>query len=232
MTFNSYSSFGEDAILNGIIKRLEWLNDCKLENLTYVDLGCYEPIDHSNTFFLYDKGWTGTLVDANPALIDKITTLRPKDIFLNVLVSTDNNEKDFFIFSDEGASNTASKEFAEKISLSQGVEVSKTVKVKSMTIDEIVKKHIDNFKQDPFFIDIDIEGHDLEILESYSWKVRIPIIMIEENVGEQYFNSKIKTILLDNGYIPIASTILSTIYIDETSDIFKSIKKIGNKNYE
>lgn len=225
--FNSYSSYGEDAILSGIIDRVEWINQKSIGNLTYIDLGCFDPVEHSNTFFLYNKGWKGTLVDANPALKQKNIETRPEDIFLNTAVSTNKKEVYFFIFSDEGSSNTASQDFATKISNSQNSKVQNIIKVKSMTLDEIILFHIDNFKSIPFFIDIDIEGHDLEIIENYSWKTRIPIIMIEDEISEQYFNSKIKQVMIKNNYLPVASTILSTIYIDQNLDIFKNIKSLG-----
>lgn len=228
--FNSYSLYGEDAILNGVFKRLEWINQSKIENLTYIDLGCFHPVEDSNTFFLYESGWTGTLVDANPSLKNKILDVRPKDLFLNCMVSTNNEDSDFFMFSDNASSNTALKSFADKISSSQNVKIEKIIKIRSMTLDDIVSKHIESFKQNPFFIDIDIEGYDLEILKNYSWDTRIPIVMIEDGIGNQYFESEIKSIMVKNKYVPIASTILSTIYIDKTYEMFKNIKSLGINN--
>lgn len=227
--FNSYSSYGEDAILNGLFNRIEWINEAPLESLTYIDLGCFDPILHSNTFFLYLLGWRGTLVDANPTLKQSIDSSRPEDLFINNIVSTDNSDHAFFMFSNGASSNTASKEFADKISISQNVPILNELSIKSITLDEIVNAHISKFRQDPFLIDIDIEGWDLNIIKSYSWKVRIPVVMIEDNIGDLFYSTEIRAELENQGYIPIASSILTTIYIDSKSEHFSKIKNIGPK---
>ena len=41
-----YSQFGEDAVLREII-------GTKSQKGTYLDIGCYHPRKHSNTYFLY-----------------------------------------------------------------------------------------------------------------------------------------------------------------------------------
>ena len=46
-----YSQFGEDKILKELI--LDNFN-----NGFYVDVGCFHPKKHSNTYLLYKKGWS------------------------------------------------------------------------------------------------------------------------------------------------------------------------------
>ena len=43
---NSYSSFGEDLIINKFFKK---------KNGFYVDVGAYHPLEDNNTFLLYKK---------------------------------------------------------------------------------------------------------------------------------------------------------------------------------
>lgn len=225
--FNSYSSYGEDAILNGLFDRADWINSSQLGNKTYIDLGSFDPILHSNTFSFYLKGWRGTLVDANPIFIEKTLESRPEDLFLNNLVSTKSSTESFFIFHNMGSSNTASPEYADKISKSQDVSVSSEIFIKSLTLDEIVDIHIKRFNEEPFLIDIDIEGWDLEVIKSYSWKVRIPVVLIEEVGCKSFGQSEVKEEMLKIGYFPVATTVLSTVYIDSYSEYFTKIKNLG-----
>jgi hypothetical protein len=51
----------------------------------YMDIGCGDPINGSNTAFLRDRGWAGLAVDANPGYADY---WRGKADFVQAIVST------------------------------------------------------------------------------------------------------------------------------------------------
>ena len=46
----------------------------------FLDLGCFHPTRHNNTFQLYKKGWNGINIDLNKFTIDLFNTIRPRDI--------------------------------------------------------------------------------------------------------------------------------------------------------
>ena len=50
----SYSQEGEDIFLRKIFNKKKGF---------YVDVGCYHPLDGSNTYLLYKKGWNGINLD-------------------------------------------------------------------------------------------------------------------------------------------------------------------------
>ena len=137
--FESYSSYGEDSILNGVIKRLSWLmgKDLFAQN-TYIDIGSFHPVKESNTYFLYKKGWFGTLVDPNSYFNVLVHELRPNDILYNCAVDIESGTKEFFMFGDMDSSNTLSSDFAERKKNSQHTAVSWTAQVPTKTINEIV----------------------------------------------------------------------------------------------
>ena len=58
---SSFSQFGEDLIINKILK--------KIPNGNYLDLGSFHPIHFSNTFLLYLRGWRGVNIDGNEDMI-------------------------------------------------------------------------------------------------------------------------------------------------------------------
>ena len=48
----------------------------------YLDIGAGRAHDISNTRMLYELGWQGLCIDANPEYVEEWAQLRPKDIFL------------------------------------------------------------------------------------------------------------------------------------------------------
>lgn len=91
LDFLSFSQRGEDKI----IKRL--LEERGVKKPYYLDLGCGDPIEISNTFKSYLQGGSGWVVDANPKLEDKWLMIRRRDNFLNALISIDTKPKEFYV---------------------------------------------------------------------------------------------------------------------------------------
>lgn len=226
--FESYSSYGEDALFNGVLKRLSWLMQKDLfQPNTYIDIGSFHPVKESNTYFLYKHGWYGTLVDPNSYMNVLVHELRPNDILYNCAVDVESGTKDFFMFGNIDSSNTMSPEFAERKIKSQHTNISWTAKVETKTVDEIVSIHLDYFQRTPIFMNIDIEGLDHDVIKTYDHDVRIPFIMIEDDSMKVFDKSPIRKTMLDKGYYPLATTFLTTLYIDSQSKYYEHIDKIG-----
>lgn len=226
--FESYSSYGEDAMLNGVIKRLSWIMQKNLfDQKTYIDIGSFHPVKESNTYFLYKHGWSGTLVDPNSYFNVLVHELRPHDILYNCAVDVVSGTREFYMFGDMDSSNTLSKEFADRKIASQHTGVSWTAQVPTKTLNDIIGIHLEYFQRTPFLLNIDIEGLDLDVIKTYSHDVRIPFIMIEDDTMRTFTDSPIRQIMAEKGYIPIASTFLTTLYIDEQSKYYPNLKKIG-----
>lgn len=226
--FESYSSYGEDSIFNGVLKRLSWImqKDLFVSN-TYIDIGSFHPVMDSNTYFLYKNGWYGTLVDPNSYFNALVHELRPNDILYNYAVDSTPGTKTFYMFGNTDSSNTLSSEFANRKENSQHTPVGWTAEVQTVTVDEIIKIHLEYFQKTPFFMNIDIEGKDFDVIKSYSHDVRIPFIMLEDDSNTIFDDSPIRSHMRNIGYTPIASTFLTTLYIDSQSRYFNHIKKIG-----
>ena len=67
-----FGQWGEDVFLRKIFPKNK-------NNGTYLDIGAYDPFMHSNTAYLWMKGWTGFNVDANPHTIQRFNKIRPND---------------------------------------------------------------------------------------------------------------------------------------------------------
>jgi len=165
------SQFGEDK---KIIKIFE--NNYKG---TYVDLGCFHPTRSNNTFKLYKKGWKGINIDLNPLAIDLFNFARPSDINICAAISNKETKKKLYFLGDLDSKNTLN--LNHKKWLNRHFRISdkdfKIKNIKTRKLDNVLKKH--NFYNIDF-MNIDIEGHELEVLQSLDFKkFKIKTICVE-----------------------------------------------------
>lgn len=69
----SFSWFGEDLIVSGLLKCMG------INKPTYLDVGCNHPYEGNNTALLYLSGASGVNIDANPNCIQLMNIERPDD---------------------------------------------------------------------------------------------------------------------------------------------------------
>ena len=65
-----YSQHGEDFLLNKIFENKK--------TGYYVEIGCLDGIEFSNTYFFEKMGWEGACVEAHNDFIDKLRENRPR----------------------------------------------------------------------------------------------------------------------------------------------------------
>ena len=215
-----YSIYGEDAIVMGLIDRYEMQSGKQLE-LSYIDIGAWRPIKGSNTYFLYRMGGSGTIVEPNPHFQRLWKAVRPRDNYLAVGCGF-GKSADLLIFHPSAASNTFSTSFAQKISSAQPHKVTNSISVPMKTLKEIISIHLASSNL-PFILDIDIEGLDYEVISSYDFPsgLRPILIMIEDKppTGESQDANLIENFLIAQNYRIIARTIVTAVYIDNSSNL-------------
>jgi len=161
----SFSQFGED----------QYFKKFETKQGTYVEIGCNHPVLASNSFRLYLKGWTGLVVDGN-ALYKKFwNTARPKDIFINTLISANNKKEMPFYEHYAGFVSTGVKDHADQFNSEDFTLTYKDTK----SINEVLAaNHIHSI--DVLFLDI--EGMDYEVLSSLDLALYKPkYICIEDH---------------------------------------------------
>ena len=137
----SFSQFGEDLFIADFF--------ANQKEGKYVDLGAFHPMRLSNTYLLHKKGWSGTNIDLNPITIDLFNLARKNDDNICCLIAgKDNLLKDVY-FEDWSAAN----------SLTSNENLSEKKKMKTRTFESLIYKDFD-------FLNIDLEGHDYEILQT------------------------------------------------------------------
>lgn len=155
---------------------------------TYLDLGAHHPDNISNTALLYSKGWRGLNVDANPHVEKLFKEKRPEDKFLRVGVGGKMETRDFLMFHEHSGRNTFSKEESESWG---GPPVWKKVPTEIVTLPYIIDMHLGGAW--PNLINMDIEGLDVEVLESLAVPIDGPDVWCIECRPEQ--ESTMKDIL-------------------------------------
>ena len=156
----NYSQFNEDLFL------IDFFHNKKKGK--FVDLGAFHPIRYNNTYLLYKKGWNGTNIDLNPVAIDMFNIARNRDINICALMSEKSNiEKT--VYYEHGFSAVNSLVLTKELK-----KVLKKEKImKTKTFDDLIKHDFD-------FLNIDLEGHDYEVLKTINLKKYKPgLICIE-----------------------------------------------------
>ena len=149
---SQYSQSGEDLFITQYFH--------KKNKGTYLDIGCFHPYMYSNTCLLYKKGWRGINIDINSTAIDLFNIARPKDF--NICTTIDKNKKEHKVFFDHHFSplNTLNENNYKIYKNKYFKDVSFRT-IKSKTIDEIL--NLSKIKEINF-LNIDVEGMDLQIL--------------------------------------------------------------------
>ena len=78
-----FSQFGEEKVLLNILQRIS--SKKKLNN-TYIDIGGFDPIKFSNTYKLYQKNWSGLIIEPNKDKAKNWKKIRPRDHIVNSAV--------------------------------------------------------------------------------------------------------------------------------------------------
>ena len=164
----------------------------------FVDLGCYHPTRYNNTFQMYKNGWRGINVDLNPLSIELFNFLRPKDINLNIAISDKTEETEYYFIDDFNTQNTLDQNHLNFLKDHHNVKDNEINKKKIVTekLENILIKYKFNRID---FMNIDIEGHELKIIENLDFdKYFIKILcieMIDHNEKSKEKNNIMKKIL-------------------------------------
>ncbi len=180
-----YGQFGEDAVLQNIFREKAWRQAAiskaaKIHSGRgfYVDIGAFAPIQHSNTYWFYRRGWSGINIDATPGSMKIFRRLRRRDTNLELAVSSHEGELTYYCWGVPNVMNTTSKEVADQLTL-QGGQLPEKLTIKSRTLEHILDEHLPK-GQGIDFLTVDVENHNFEVIKSNNWtKYRPRIVLVE-----------------------------------------------------
>jgi len=204
----SYSQFGEDKILNEIIKKDH-------VDGFYVDVGCFHPKKHSNTYILHKRGWSGINIDVEKDKINAFNLSRKNDENILIAVSTNSKKKIVYKF-DKFSVNTRTGNITE---LKFNDDVKDSYTIDSMSLNEIIENSKFNGREIDL-LNIDIEGNDLDALKSLNIIKHNPkIIIIESHCVEinDIIKSDIYSYLTTKNYSLRSWCFYSLVFVKKNS---------------
>jgi FkbM family methyltransferase len=206
----SYSQEGEDIILDNVFEGKR--------NGLFVDVGAHHPHRFSNTFFFYKLGWRGINIDAMPGSMDAFRRYRPDDINLEIGVSQTNGRLTYYMFN-EPALNGFDKELATSRNGLRDYRIVETKQIPTRQLSSILDEYLPN-GQKIDFLNVDVEGLDLDVLQSNDWSRFRPTIVIAESLPHlpltQIKEDPIYIFMCKNRYRIIAKTMRDMLFQEIT----------------
>ena len=179
----TYSLFGEDLAASKFFKNKK--------KRFYIDIGCYHPTHINNTYLLYKKGWNGINIDVSQFSIDLFKFMRPDDLNYKCAVSETKKKVNLYY----------QKEHSQLISINK-LTAKKFIKgrlkkkiINSYSLEEILSwgKYKD-YEID--FLDVDVEGADLQVLKGLNFSKRKPKLICVEIHQKNFKKHKIYRFLI------------------------------------
>ena len=202
----SYSQEGEDMILRRIF-------ESKDEGF-YVDVGAHHPFRFSNTYYFYKRGWRGINIDAMPGSMAIFDKFRSRDINLEFPIASSEQVLTYFSFN-EPALNGFSEELSRQRHGQNGYVIDKEIKLKTIKLSSLLDQYLPDGKKIDF-LNIDVEGFDLDILKSNNWlkyKPRYILIEILNCSMPEIEKADISLFLKKNNYEVFAKSVNTVFFV-------------------
>jgi FkbM family methyltransferase len=177
----------------------------------FVEVGAYDGVVLSNSYYFEGLGWTGVLVEPDAAKAARCRASRPRSqIFECAAVGSETvQEISFYAVGDGQVYSTTNMTQEHRQRLDQyGLSFTDT-RVKAMTLDRILEaaklSRID-------FVTIDVEEGELEVLRGFDLaRWRPEAVMVETN--SRFRSSEIRRYFVERGYVFHYSIVNNDIYV-------------------
>lgn len=185
-----YSQHGEDFLINKIFE----------DNPEgyYVEIGCLDGIEYSNTYYFERKGWRGACIEAHNDFIPTLKANRPNASIIHCAVGEANKESVIFYANKVGSLSTLDRNEEERWKKHykeyfSGFEEQK-VPMRTLTsiFDELKLKSID-------FVSLDIEGYEVQALQGLDFNKYKPVVFVIEYKDDLH-QKRLESILHPQGY--------------------------------
>jgi len=203
----SYAQNFEDVILTRAL--------ANVKNGFYIDVGAWDPREHSVTMAFYERGWSGVNIEPHPHYFAKIQEQRSRDINLRVAIG-DGKEKTATFYAIDG---TGLSTFNAEVAGQNKSFPAKKIEVDVRTLNSIFEECA---SQDVHFLKIDCEGSEEQALRGLDLERFRPWIIVIEATqpGTQIVTFAWEPILTKHRYKFAYFDGLNRFYVaDEHSEI-------------
>jgi FkbM family methyltransferase len=144
---------------------------------TYVDIGGGHPVADNVSFWFYERGWAGIVVEPQPELAALYSRLRPRDIAVRTLIGRESGECDFYLVERLHGFSTIIERHAQR---AQAFGASyRPLRLPVITLARLCETHGLN---DIDFLKIDVEGAEADVLFGGDWDRFRPKVIVAEAV--------------------------------------------------
>lgn len=205
----SYSIEAEDLLIETILYAVLK----QYQPSVYLDIGAAHPIQHSNTYYFYKRGWTGVCVEPNPEFYALYATHRPRDKVFNVGISPDQSGTlRYHRFKSQLINGFYGQEMIDR-HVARGEDYLGHSDVQCLNIGDFLREQIN---QPIDVLNIDVETLDARILGAWDWGACRPVIICAEihtSDIKTMLASDVATVLANAGYSAMSRGWLSTIFV-------------------
>ena len=219
--YPSFSQAGEDQLMRYLL-----YNCLHILQPSYLDIGANHPRDCNNTYYFYLRGSKGVCIEPDLRFYKLIKSCRPRDTVLHAGIGTGQvNESALYVFPHPYSGwNTFSKEEADLRSRETGISYQAVQRIPLLNINDVMAQY---FNGHPNIVSIDVEGLDLQILQSLDFDRFRPEVICVESItfsmkNEEQKLSGIADFLLSKGYFIFGDTHINTIFC--RTDAYKKLQ--------
>jgi len=208
----TYAQYGEDIIIEAILKAFLSRNTQKQYSFTYIEIGANHPISTNSSYLFYKKyNASGILIEANPELISELKRVRPRDLILNYAISNNDSDQVEFYISKDTEISSLNEEFVKAWDKEKAKNIKKVKNKRINSILELAKN------VDLLYLSIDVEGLDLNLIKDIDYEKYCPFI-IQCEPGEGFRKGTKKEIidfLQNKNYMLLSETEGNLIFINK-----------------
>ena len=181
----------------------------------YVDVGAHHPLALSNTHVLYKRGWRGINIDAMPGSMVAFAQYRPEDRNIECAVSLKPSTMMFSMFDDAGLNGFLPQAMIDS-HVRRGCKLVGQTPVTTKPLSQILDEADAPTTID--MMDVDVEGLDIEVLESNDWNRWRPKVILAEILGcsdvRSVMNSDVAKYLEGRNYRLFSRLHFSSLFMD------------------
>lgn len=172
-----YSQHGEDFLINKIFKN-------RSEGY-FVEIGCLDGIEYSNTYYFEKKGWKGLCIEAHQDFISALRRNRPQSKVVHCAIGEKDIENVTFYANKAGSLSTLDKNEEERWRRNYSNDFhgfnEQKVSMRTLTsvLDELKPTFID-------FVSLDIEGYEVKALSGLDFSKYKPTVFVIEYKDENH----------------------------------------------
>jgi FkbM family methyltransferase len=161
----------------------------------YVELGALDGITYSNTKFFEDYlDWHGLLIEPVPGQFERLKWNRPKNILVCAAVSEKEGDVEF---SGELAMAGMVHAMSGGLRECYHPHCKGSFMVKGIPFWKVLQQNQVRFID---FLSIDVEGGELEVLNTYDWSIPVHVIVIELSGDNEIKDKACRELLITHGF--------------------------------